>query len=107
MSSPPVRSMYRDRPDYRVELLARTNVMTACLGDVRLAKSNACGQVSPAPSLAKSPSRSCCSRRGPGTPGGPPGRVRVAEPRVVIVHPDRCGHSSAAVAASGSALLGC
>lgn len=42
MSSPPVRSMYRERPDYRVDLLARTNVMTACLGDVHLAKSNTC-----------------------------------------------------------------
>ena len=37
MSSAPVRSMYRERPDYRVDLLARTNVMTAWLGDARLA----------------------------------------------------------------------
>ncbi len=42
MSSPPVRSRYRERPDYRVDLLARTNVMTAYLGEVRLARSDAC-----------------------------------------------------------------
>jgi hypothetical protein len=33
MASAPVRSMYQERPDYRVDLLARTNVMTAWLGD--------------------------------------------------------------------------
>jgi len=37
-----MRSMYRERPDYRVDLLARTNVMTAWLGEVCLARSNAC-----------------------------------------------------------------
>ena len=42
MSSAPVRSMYHERPDYRVDLLARTNVMTAWVGDARLARSNAC-----------------------------------------------------------------
>lgn len=36
------RSLYRGRPDYRVDLLARTNVMTASLGGARLAHSNAC-----------------------------------------------------------------
>lgn len=34
--------MYSQRPDYRVELLARTNVMTASLDDTVLARSNAC-----------------------------------------------------------------
>ncbi len=34
--------MYHERPDYRVDLLARTNVMTAWLGDTCLASSNAC-----------------------------------------------------------------
>jgi uncharacterized protein (DUF427 family) len=29
-------------PDYRVDLLARTNVMTAWLGETRLARSSAC-----------------------------------------------------------------
>jgi uncharacterized protein (DUF427 family) len=38
----PVRSAYRERPDYRVDLLARTNVMTAWLGETCLARSNAC-----------------------------------------------------------------
>ena len=42
MSSAPVRSMYHERPDYRVDLLARTNVMTAWLGDACLARSDAC-----------------------------------------------------------------
>ncbi len=42
MGSAPVRSMYRERPDYRVDLLARTNVMTAWLGEVCVARSNAC-----------------------------------------------------------------
>ena len=42
MASAPVRSMYHERPDYRVDLLARTNVMTAWLGDSCLARSNAC-----------------------------------------------------------------
>jgi uncharacterized protein (DUF427 family) len=36
------RSAYRERPDYRVDLLARTNVMTARLGDAVLATSDAC-----------------------------------------------------------------
>jgi uncharacterized protein (DUF427 family) len=34
--------MYHERPDYRVDLLVRTNVMTAWLGEVCLARSNAC-----------------------------------------------------------------
>jgi uncharacterized protein (DUF427 family) len=34
--------MYHDRPDYRVDLLARTNHMTAWLGETCLARSNAC-----------------------------------------------------------------
>ncbi|SEG78405.1 Uncharacterized conserved protein, DUF427 family [Thermomonospora echinospora] len=34
--------MYDERPDYRVELLARTNAMTAWLGETRLAHSDAC-----------------------------------------------------------------
>jgi len=34
--------MYHERPDYRVDLLARTNVMTAWLGEICLARSNAC-----------------------------------------------------------------
>jgi uncharacterized protein (DUF427 family) len=38
----PVRSMYQQRPDYRVDVLARTNVMTAWLGETCLARSNAC-----------------------------------------------------------------
>ncbi len=42
MGSTPVRSMYHERPDYRVDLLARTNVMTAWLGEICLARSNAC-----------------------------------------------------------------
>jgi len=37
-----LRSMYRERPDYRVDVLARTNVMTAWLGETRLARSGAC-----------------------------------------------------------------
>jgi uncharacterized protein (DUF427 family) len=37
-----VRSMYPDRPDYRVDLLARTNVMAAWLGEAGLAHSSAC-----------------------------------------------------------------
>jgi len=42
MGSASVRSMYRERPDYRVDVLARTNVMTAWLGETCLARSNAC-----------------------------------------------------------------
>lgn len=42
MVSNPVRSLFGERPDYRVDLLARTNVMTAWLGEVCLASSNAC-----------------------------------------------------------------
>ncbi|XVQ07447.1 DUF427 domain-containing protein [Spirillospora sp. CA-255316] len=42
MGSRPVRSAFHERPDYRVELLARTNVMTAWLGETRLAQSDAC-----------------------------------------------------------------
>jgi len=38
----PVRSLYQERPDYRVDLLARTNVMSAWLGEACLARSNAC-----------------------------------------------------------------
>jgi hypothetical protein len=30
--------MYHERPDYRVDLLARTNVMTAWLGEICLAR---------------------------------------------------------------------
>jgi len=41
-SSASARSMYLQRPDYRVDLLVRTNVMTAWLGEVCLARSNAC-----------------------------------------------------------------
>ena len=37
-----MRSRYRERPDYRVDLLARTNVMTAWLGETCLARSGAC-----------------------------------------------------------------
>ena len=37
-----MRSLYRERPDYRVDLLARTNVMTAWLGETCLARSGAC-----------------------------------------------------------------
>nr|WP_245592605.1 DUF427 domain-containing protein [Actinomadura rifamycini] len=36
------RSMYHERPDYRVELLARTNLVTARLGGTLLARSRAC-----------------------------------------------------------------
>jgi len=36
------RSMYHERPDYRVDLLPRTNQMTAWLGEARLARSSAC-----------------------------------------------------------------
>jgi uncharacterized protein (DUF427 family) len=42
MGSALMRSMYHERPDYRVDLLARTNVMTAWLGETCLARSNAC-----------------------------------------------------------------
>jgi len=34
--------MYHERPDYRVDLLPRTNQMTAWLGGTRLAQSRAC-----------------------------------------------------------------
>lgn len=37
-----IKSKWAERPDYRVDLLARTNVMTASLGGVVLARSNAC-----------------------------------------------------------------
>lgn len=37
-----VRSLYDRRPDYRVDLLPRTNVFTASLDGVRLARSGAC-----------------------------------------------------------------
>jgi len=37
-----VRSRYHERPDYRVDMLARTNVMTAWLGEICLARSDAC-----------------------------------------------------------------
>jgi uncharacterized protein (DUF427 family) len=42
MGSTPARSMYHQRPDYRVDLLARTNVMTAWAGELCLARSSAC-----------------------------------------------------------------
>jgi len=42
MGESPVRSLYGRRPDYRVDLLARTNVFTAVLDGVRLARSDAC-----------------------------------------------------------------
>jgi uncharacterized protein (DUF427 family) len=42
MDSPAPRAAYRERPDYRVDLLARTNTFTARLGDGRLASSDAC-----------------------------------------------------------------
>ena len=35
-------SAWRERPDYRVEMLVRTNTMTARLGDAQLAHSNEC-----------------------------------------------------------------
>jgi uncharacterized protein (DUF427 family) len=38
----PERSMFEERPDYRVDLLVRTNVMSAWLGEVCLARSDAC-----------------------------------------------------------------
>lgn len=37
-----MRSRYRERPDDRVALLARTSVMTAWLGETCLARSSAC-----------------------------------------------------------------
>lgn len=37
-----VRSAWGERPDYRVDLLARTNVMSAWRGGTRLASSDAC-----------------------------------------------------------------
>ncbi len=42
MEQAPVRSRWGERPDYRVELLTRTNVMTAWLGETCLARSSAC-----------------------------------------------------------------
>lgn len=42
MGSAPVRSMYGERPDYRVDVLARTNLMSAWLGEVCLARSSGC-----------------------------------------------------------------
>src|SRR5258708_32323529 len=39
---PGPRSAFRERPDYRVDLLARTNTMAARLGDALLASSTAC-----------------------------------------------------------------
>ena len=39
---PGPRSAYRERPDYRVDLLARTNAMAARLGDALLASSTEC-----------------------------------------------------------------
>jgi len=39
---PEPRSAYAARPDYRVDLLARTNLMTARLGDAQLAASDEC-----------------------------------------------------------------
>lgn len=40
--APAPRSAYLDRPDYRVDLLARTNAFTARLGDAALAVSDGC-----------------------------------------------------------------
>ncbi len=37
-----MRSAYHERPDYRVGLLARTNVMSAWRGETCLARSDAC-----------------------------------------------------------------
>lgn len=37
-----VRNAWGERPDYRVDLLARTNVMTAHRGETLLARSGAC-----------------------------------------------------------------
>ncbi len=42
MDSPSVRSLYPERPDYRVDLLHRTNVFTAALDGTPLARSDAC-----------------------------------------------------------------
>jgi len=42
VDAPVPRSAYGERPDYRVDLLARTNVMTAWLDSARLAVSGAC-----------------------------------------------------------------
>jgi uncharacterized protein (DUF427 family) len=42
MGSAPAGSRYGERPDYRVDLLARTNLMTAWLGEACLARSSAC-----------------------------------------------------------------
>ncbi|GAA0969365.1 DUF427 domain-containing protein [Actinocorallia libanotica] len=42
MDTTPVRSLYPDRPDYRVDLLYRTNVFTAALDGALLAHSDAC-----------------------------------------------------------------
>jgi uncharacterized protein (DUF427 family) len=39
---PEPRPAYRERPDYRVDLLVRTNAMAARLGDDLLASSTAC-----------------------------------------------------------------
>lgn len=41
MSEEPIRSMYHERTDYRVDLLVRTDVMSAWYGDIRLAHSDA------------------------------------------------------------------
>lgn len=42
MTAPALATAWDERPDYRVSLLARTNVMTAWLGTVKLAESDAC-----------------------------------------------------------------
>jgi uncharacterized protein (DUF427 family) len=42
VDAPVPRSAYGERPDYRVDLLARTNVVTAWLDSARLAVSGAC-----------------------------------------------------------------
>ncbi len=42
MGTTPVRSLYQQRPDYRVDLLSRTNVFTASLDGAPLARSEAC-----------------------------------------------------------------
>ncbi|WP_246053443.1 DUF427 domain-containing protein [Actinocorallia herbida] len=42
MGAHTVRSKWTERPDYRVDVLARTNVITATVGGVPLARSAAC-----------------------------------------------------------------
>ncbi|GAB2837103.1 DUF427 domain-containing protein [Actinocorallia aurea] len=42
MGTDTVRSLWGKRPDYRVDILARTNVFTASFGAVPLARSSSC-----------------------------------------------------------------